>query len=120
MTVARQTLGQWGEDQAATFLARNGMKILARNVRTPVGEIDIVARSGSILAFVEVKTRRTRICGVPADAVGPHKQRQIIRAAQWYLNDTDQERLQPRFDVVTVLLVDDRPHIEHIPDAFTL
>ena len=120
MTQDRLTLGRQGEDAAALYLQRKGMKILARNLRTPVGEIDLVARHRRIIAFVEVKTRRGTAFGFPAEAVGPRKQRQIVQAAKWYLNDNASERLQPRFDVVAIVVSGDKLHIEHIPGAFEL
>ncbi len=94
------------------------MKILERNLRTPVGEIDLMARHRRILAFVEVKPRRGSSCGSPAEAVGPRKQRQIIQAAKWYLNDTPRHNLQPLFDVIAILVFGDNLKIEHIPGAF--
>ena len=118
MTEERLKLGAWGEEQAAQFLRRRGVKILHRNYRTPVGEIDIIARQGKTLLFVEVKTRRSTVCGVPAEAVGPTKQRQIIRTAEWFLLQKKSIRLQPRFDVVSVLANGDQVDIEHIENAF--
>jgi putative endonuclease len=84
MTEERLSLGRWGEEEAARFLRRLGMTIVERNLRTPVGEIDIIARQGKILVFVEVKTRRSDAFGTPQEAVGPTKQRQIIRTALWF------------------------------------
>ncbi len=118
MTHDRLSLGRQGEDAAALYLQRMGMKILERNLRTPVGEIDLVARHRRILAFVEVKTRRSSSCGSPAEAVGPRKQRQIVQAAKWYLNDTPRHNLQPRFDVIAIVMSGDDLQIEHIPGAF--
>ena len=118
MTEQRLSLGQWGEEQAARFLRRRGMKIVERNLRTPVGEIDIIARKGKTLVFAEVKTRRGGEFGAPQEAVGTAKQRQILRAASWYLNDRDSHDLQPRFDVLAVRVIDERAQIEHIADAF--
>lgn len=120
MTEERQSLGKWGEEEAARFLRRSGMKIVARNLRTPVGEIDIIARKGKILIFAEVKTRRGKGYGAPQEAVGPTKQRQILRAASWYLNEQRRQNLQPRFDVLAVQVVDGQAQIEHIADAFGL
>lgn len=120
MTEQRQTLGKWGEEQAARFLLSRRFKIVARNLRTPVGEIDIIARQGKILIFAEVKTRRGTGYGAPQEAVGPTKQRQILRAASWYLNEQGRQDLQPRFDVLAVQLVNDQAQIEHIADAFGL
>ena len=120
MTEARLSLGRWGEETAARFLLSQGYTIVARNLRTPVGEIDIIARHGRNLVFVEVKTRRSLAFGTPQEAVGPTKQRQIIRTAQWYLNGGHGKGLQPRFDVIAVRPTTNEPLIEHIPNAFGL
>lgn len=120
MTEERLALGRWGEEEAERFLRRAGYKILARNFRTPVGELDIIARHGKLLVFVEVKTRRSAAFGSPQEAVGPVKQRQIVRAAQWYLGNGHGKGLQPRFDVVAVRTGPDGALIEHLQDAFGL
>ena len=118
MTQARLSLGKQGEEWAARYLEQRGFTIVARNHRTPVGELDIIARDRRYLLFVEVKTRRSLAFGTPAEAVGAHKQRQILRAAQWYLTAARYPGLQPRFDVVSVLAGRDEPAISHIPNAF--
>ncbi len=119
MSEERLALGRWGEEAACRFLERSGHRIVARNLRTPVGEIDIIARRGSVLLIVEVKTRRSNAFGTPAEAVGPVKQRQILRAARWYFADRPPGRLQPRFDVIAVMPgPDGAPRCEHIEDAF--
>ncbi|MBE0598161.1 MAG: YraN family protein [Desulfuromonadales bacterium] len=118
MTQERLTLGRWGEEAAARYLHQLGMKILERNFRTPVGELDIIARHGRTLVFVEVKTRRTDAFGPPQAAVGPTKQRQIVRAAQWYLVGGAGRGLQPRFDVIAVRPGGEGALVEHIPNAF--
>ncbi|ABA89456.1 protein of unknown function UPF0102 [Syntrophotalea carbinolica DSM 2380] len=118
MTYQRLSLGRWGEDIAAGYLRRQGMKILDRNIRTPVGELDIVARHKRMLIFVEVKTRRGISHGYPQEAVGAAKQRQILRAAQWYLAERRLDRLQPRFDVIAVRRRGDEAEVEHFPGAF--
>jgi putative endonuclease len=121
LSEARLALGVWGEDQAARYLRKQGMKILERNFRTPIGEIDIIARNKSFLVFVEVKTRRSTAYGTPQEAVGQRKQRQIIRTAHWYLQKNKCEKLQPRFDVVAILCQSDETAlITHLPDAFSL
>ncbi|MBN1140861.1 MAG: YraN family protein [Deltaproteobacteria bacterium] len=119
MTYERLSLGKWGEETAAGYLQTHGMKIVERNYRTPIGEIDLIARHGKILVFVEVKTRRSDLFGLPQEAVGARKQRQIIRATQWYLQNHPTP-LQPRFDVVAVTIANGAPVIEHIPGAFGL
>jgi putative endonuclease len=120
MSEERLALGRWGEEQAVRFLRRQGMKILERNYRTPVGEVDIIARQGKNLIFVEVKTRSGVAYGLPQEAVGRAKQRQIARTAQWYLGESKADRLQPRFDVVAVLRRGTEVCVEHIPEAFSL
>jgi putative endonuclease len=121
MSEQRQALGKWGEEQAVQYLRNQGLKILERNFRTPVGEIDIVAQSRKELLFVEVKTRRGDRFGLPQEAVGVRKQRQIIRTAQWYLQQKGGGKLQPRFDVVAILCQSDKAvKIQHLPNAFGL
>jgi putative endonuclease len=111
-------LGDRGEREAARFLRRRGMRVLARGYRTARGEIDLIARDGDVLVFVEVKSRRQ---GEPAEAVTPEKQRRLTLAALQFLAEhrlLDQVRC--RFDVVAVVWPDDRrpPTIEHIAGAF--
>ena len=120
MTEERLKLGAAGEEAAARYLRKLGARILERNFRSPVGEIDIIARLKKQLLFVEVKTRSSGVFGSPAEAVGPRKQRQIIRAAQWYLQQDNNKNLQPRFDVVSVLHQGGAFAIEHFPSAFEL
>lgn len=96
----RDPLGDRGENVAARHLQRLGYKIIARNYRTPVGEIDIIARRGRVVAYVEVKHRPDAATAL--GAVSDTARRRIIRAAEWYgarLRDPD---LVQRFDVVAV------------------
>lgn len=118
MTEERLKLGRRGEDAAAKFLKRQGMKIVERNLCTPVGEIDLIAKDKKTLAFVEVKTRRGNAFGSPGEAVGPRKQHQIAQSAKWYLNEVDHKTLQPRFDVIAITVSGDDFRIDHIPNAF--
>ena len=118
MTQERLTLGRQSEDAVTRYLQSQGMKIVERNLRTPVGEIDLVVKSKRILAFVEVKTRRGSAFGSPGEAMGPPKQRQIVQTAKWYLNDKPHEGLQPRFDVIAITGSVESFQVEHIPDAF--
>jgi len=121
VTEARLSLGAWGEDQAAEYLRKRGMKIIERNFTTRVGEIDIIAKDRSTLVFVEVKTRRSALFGTPQEAVGLRKQRQIIRTAHWYLQNNGFGKLQPRFDVIAILCQSGgEAQITHIVDAFSL
>ena len=102
MTYARQTLGQAGEDAACAELLRRGYEILARRYRTRMGEIDIVARDGRTVVFVEVKTRTSAAWGRPLDAVTSHKQAQVRRMATDYLWRAGMLDEPCRFDVVAV------------------
>lgn len=120
MTEERLSLGHRGEEAAAQYLCEQGYHIVARNFRTKVGEIDIIAKKAKNIVFIEVKTRRSLAFGTPQEAVGPRKQRQIIRTAQWYLSDSQNRSLQPRFDVIAILYLSPVPQIEHIVNAFSL
>lgn len=116
-----QWFGDRGERAASRYLRRKGMRVLCRSYRTPRGEIDLVARDGDTLVFVEVKTRRR---GQPAEAVTLDKQRRITRASLQFLKWhglLDAARPVPsRFDIVAIVWPDGlgRPTIEHFPDAF--
>lgn len=116
-TTAPQTTGRLGEDLAASHLQQQGYVILARNVRFPFGEIDIIAQDGETLVFVEVKTRRSQCFGSPLEAITPRKQQQLIKLAQAYLQG--QER-PVRFDVVAVMLAKKSVTVEVLPNAFEL
>jgi putative endonuclease len=118
MTEPRHAVGKAGEDAAVQYLRRHGYRILERNYRCRFGEIDLIARDGSMLAFVEVKTRRSQTYGPAAAAVTFQKQRHLIRASQTYLMQKKKTGELCRFDVVTVDMDAQEPHIELIKDAF--
>jgi len=111
-------LGNQGEDIAAAYLSSIGFRIITRNYRNKSGEIDIVAEDKETLVFVEVKTRRTKRFGLPEEAVTLQKQRQIVRAATWYLSHHNMMESPVRFDIVAVLLGCGTPEINHICSAF--
>ncbi|MFN4032359.1 MAG: YraN family protein [Fimbriimonadales bacterium] len=99
----RTELARWGEEQAAQYLQAQGYIILTRNWRKREGEIDVVALEGETLAFVEVKTRRTRTFGAPEESIDARKQMQLARLAQRYINENPQLKFHAcRFDVVVV------------------
>lgn len=116
-TFWNRLLGDRGERAAARFLRRRGLRVLYRGYRTRLGEIDLIARDGETLVFVEVKARRQ---GVPAEAVTPEKQRRITLAALHFLRKYGLLDIRSRFDVVAIVWPDerDRPQIEHYPNAF--
>jgi len=113
------TLGQRGEQEAVRFLRKTGYRILERNVRTPLGEIDIIAREGGVLAFVEVRTRRGAdgICRA-LESVNARKQRRLDRLALWYLKEKNLSGCRARFDVVAVREDAEGPSATLIRDAF--
>jgi len=116
---ATVALGISGENLACDALTRRGYAILATRYRTRVGEIDIVARDGPTLVFVEVKTRASEICGLPAEAVTRRKRRRIVTMARWYLTEKGLHGSLCRFDVVTVLCRPGQPPVVGIiKDAF--
>ena len=111
-------LGEHGESLAVRALEREGYAVLARRYRTRLGEIDIIARDGSCLVFVEVKARRHHRCGRPDEQITIRKQRKIVAIAQVFLARTGVAAEACRFDVVSVSMDDGRPRVEIIRNAF--
>ena len=115
--------GSWGEDRAARYLRLHGYRIVERNFRCRQGEIDIIARKGEIVAFVEVKQRKNADFGEAREFVTYAKQRRIIAAAELWLLKT-RCGLQPRFDVIEVYAPEGTktlfPEIHQIENAFAV
>lgn len=109
----KKRLGRAGEKQAAAYLKRAGYKILERNMRTPFGEVDIVAMRGDVIAFCEVKTRLSDDFGSPGEAVGPDKKRRYINAATMYTAKKYPDFVV-RFDVIEIYMGE----LNHIENAF--
>lgn len=118
MTRARQSLGKIGEDLACRELERRGYAILARRYRWRGGEIDIVARDGRTVVFVEVKAREGRAFGEAAEAVTALKRRRIAQAAVDYVRRHGRAECACRFDVVSIHLDGGEPQIEVYQNAF--
>jgi len=113
-----KALGSKGEDLAVKFLKKRGYKIIAKNYKTPIGEIDIIAEDGSILVFIEVKTRSDNSFGYPFEAVNHRKRQKLKNIALLYLKRQGKEA-SVRFDVLSIFLSNNRTkEIEHIKDAF--
>ena len=118
-TPHQERLGRLGEDIACRELRRRGYAILARRFRTRQGEIDIVARDGEALVFVEVKARSSRGFGGALGAVTPHKQRQVVAMAQRYMARVGWGARPCRFDVVAIQSDDrDAPDVTLVRNAF--
>ena len=116
----KQSLGQFGEEQAARYLRRRFYHIVERNYRCRFGEIDLIARRGGFVAFVEVKLRRDDSHGEAREFVTARKQQRVLAAAEFWLSQHE-TALQPRFDVIEVYAPAGRDgpvKINHIENAF--
>lgn len=119
MSNQNQTLGKWGEELAAKYLANKGYSILSANYRTRYGEIDLVTEHLGIIIFVEVKTRSSTQFGFPEEAVTPKKQQHLVHAAELYLQAQNQLDSLWRFDVIAIRKgPDGKPLITHFENAF--
>lgn len=110
----RRETGTQYEERAAEYLIAQNYQILERNYRIRSGEIDIIARDGTVLVFIEVKYRKNDESGNPLEAVDIRKQRKIIKVARYYLYQKKYGDVPCRFDVIGIC----GSHIEHIKDAF--
>ena len=116
---APEPIGRRGEKLAAKHLKRAGYRILDRNVKLGRFEIDIIAREGDTIAFVEVKTRRTNTFLEPEANVTPTKQQHIRRAAKIYIDRQNDPTMYYRYDIVSVVLPDEgKPLVKIFRDAF--
>jgi putative endonuclease len=113
--------GEKGEREAKKELQRMGMKFLTANFKSKRGEIDLVFKDEDCLVFVEVKTRSSEEWNRPAAAVDKEKRSNLSQAAIDYLRLLRKPSVKTRFDVVEVLLLDDKVReIRHLPNAFEL
>jgi len=116
---ARRAQGDAAEDQACRHLEGSGMTIVERNFRTRVGEIDIVARKGDVLVFVEVRSREVPDFLAPEESVTPAKRRRIVGAARQYLSKVPPSSWrEARFDVIAIEGVGNAAVIRHYTAAF--
>jgi putative endonuclease len=110
--------GKEGEKIAADFLKKNGYRIIDKNFRCPLGEIDIVAREKGAIVFVEVKTRKSSKLGYPEQAVGIRKQKKMSQLAMWYLQKKKIIDTSARFDVVAITMLSSGNEIKLFKNAF--
>lgn len=113
-------VGKHGEELAVRHLADAGYRIIERNYRCLLGEIDVVAKDGETLVFVEVKSRRGGGFGDPQEAVDSRKQEKISKIAQYYLKEKRLQNVRARFDVVAVRIMPGGSRIKVIQNAFEL
>jgi len=114
----RRSKGTEGENLAARFLEKQGYAILERNYRFDRGEIDLVARDGKELVFVEVKARHSKLYGAPEESITPAKEVQLKKVAEGYLYEHNIENQSCRFDVVTITYQRGVPVLRLIQNAF--
>jgi putative endonuclease len=111
-------LGKKGEELALEMIKKLGYDILERNWRYQHLELDIIAKDGSTLVIVEVKTRSNDKTELPQEAVGKRKQKLLIEAASAYISLKNLD-VETRFDIVSVFFFGKKSVIQHIPEAFT-
>jgi putative endonuclease len=114
---AMNTLGKEGEELAVTFCRKKGYRVLEKNYKTAFGEIDIIARDGKVVVFIEVKTRADDTFGYPFEAVNARKREKIRKVALCFMKKFKQE-VPARFDVLSISFEDGKKRVEHIIDAF--
>ncbi len=113
--------GDQAERKAREWLKQHGFRIVACNVHSRGGEVDIVAWQDDVLCFIEVRSRKTDRLIQPAATVGPIKQRRLIQTATVYLQQHFAHAAPPcRFDVISVVGYDDKACVHHVPGAFAM
>ena len=117
-TISRRSKGKQGEDIAAAYLRESGYEILEQNYYFNHGEIDIVAKEGTVLVFVEVKSRSSRMFGEPEESVTPKKQDLLRRTAEGYVAERNISDVECRFDVVSILHVNGKSECKILRDCF--
>lgn len=111
-------VGRRGEQRAWEYLEHRGWRLLARNYRAGAKEIDLIVERGGVVAFVEVKTRRTATGGGPLDTIDGRKQREVYDAARHWITRFGAPHLAYRFDAVAVTRAGGVWEVLHIPDAW--
>jgi len=115
----RKKLGAFGEELAQNYLKTQGYKIIDKNFRCKLGEVDIIAEDKGCIVFVEVKTRSSLAFGLPKNAIGARKKANLTKVASAYLKNSGFTDKSARFDVVSILITDkDGTQIELIKNAF--
>jgi putative endonuclease len=122
MGTLNKSIGNYGEDLAENYLKQLGYKIIERNFKCKIGELDIIGKDDSYITFIEVKTRYSNFYGSPCESVTPSKQFKIYKTAQCYIMLKKLYKLNFRFDVVEVILnnIDYNYNIRLIKNAFQI
>lgn len=107
MSLSKKDVGRYGEDNATVHIMRAGLTVLARNYRCPLGEMDIIAREGLQLVFIEVRTRSSGRCGWGEETITPQKRARLDRIASHYVKFRGYKTWPPmRFDLIAIRLGD--------------
>ena len=120
LAAVRRVRGVRGERVAEAELVRQGYRIHQRNVRYPVGEIDLVAMEQDTLCFIEVRSASSEAWGGPLASVTDRKRRRLIAAARWFLSRYAGPAREIRFDVVGIVWAPEGPRLELVRNAFTV
>ena len=113
----RHETGKYGEYIACEFLIKNNYEIFLRNFRCKIGEIDIIAKDKDELVFVEVKTRKQKKYGTPAEAVDNRKRQHIFFVAEYFLMVNRIENVYCRIDTIEIYILDEKIKINHIKNS---
>jgi Predicted endonuclease distantly related to archaeal Holliday junction resolvase len=116
----RKETGKRGEDLAVAHLKKAGYRIIERNYRCTLGEIDIVAKDDGDLVFVEVRSVKSERFGEPQESIGIEKRKKLSRLSLYYLQDKGLDDCNARFDIVSVKMLPSDIRIEVIKNAFDL
>ena len=108
-----QRIGKWGEETAVEYLKQKDCEIIGQNVRTPYGEIDIIARQGDVTIFVEVKTRTSNKMGLPEESITTKKREHMIACAEHYAAENEIDHWQ-----IDVISIEGKPGIEPVITYF--
>lgn len=120
MTRERLDLGKLGEELALKKVKSLGYKCITRNYRCALGEIDLIAKDGDTLVFIETKTRKGKSLGYAKEAINDRKKRQLSKVALLYMKANNCCDIRSRFDVVAINLIGDKEQIEVVRNAFDL
>ena len=108
-----QRIGHWGEQVAVDHLVSRGWEVMGRNVRTPYGEIDIIAKQGDTTLFVEVKTRTSNKMGLPEESITTKKREHMIACAEHYAAEHEIDQWQ-----IDVISIEGKPGTEPVITYF--
>ena len=111
-------LGAWGEETAAGYLKAHGYRIIERNFSCRIGELDLIALDGDTIVFIEVKTRRSLVYGLPCESITETKKNHILRTIRYYVMVQGIKDRDLRVDVMEVLSKDGSTYVHHIKNAF--